>query len=110
MKTVAGKRKNTIDGLAGEVRKGFAAMNGRFVKTDASIEKLARLVVEGFADVNEQYEELKSTFQSAEKRIQALEMKVGGIYKLWEEEKLQRLDVSYLLQRIARLEQKVFDS
>lgn len=102
MKNAPRKLNNTIDSLAKQVRQGFQ-------RTDAQIEKLARSVADGFADMDDQFKELKSAFRDAEKRIQALEMKVGGIYKLWEEEKIQRLGVNYLLTRIARLEQKVFE-
>lgn len=93
---MAVKRKNrkpkitTIEGLAIAVQEGFSEMHERFDQVDKRFDRLEKRIEE------------------AEKRIAALEMKVAGIYRMLEEEKMQRLDVTHLFTRLARLEQKVF--
>lgn len=80
-----------------------------------TIEGLAIAMQEGFSDMHERFDHVDKRFdrlekrlEEAERRIAALEMKVAGIYRLLEEEKMQRLDVRHLFTRIAKLEEKVF--
>lgn len=80
--------------------------------TGMTLDRLAELMVDGFDDLRTEMREgfarLEKRLESAEERISALEMKVTGLYRLYEEDKMQRLDIQSLLDRLEKLEKAVY--
>ncbi len=77
-------------------------------KKITTIEGLAIAVHEGFEEMRGEFKDVKSLLQNLDRRVSALEMKVVGMYRQRDENKMHRLDVQYLTSRISKLEEKVF--
>ncbi len=78
----------------------------------SSIEGLAVLIVEQIAtlrlEMHSRFDTLEEVLRKLDSRISALEMKVSGIYRQFSEDKMHQLDVKHLMNRVAKLENKVF--
>ncbi len=89
-KTAKRPKITTIEGLAIAMQEGFSVMNERFDRMD------------------KRFDRLESQLKDLENRVSALEMKVSGIYRQLSEDKMHRLNVKLLIDRVAKLEEKVF--
>ena len=92
---------STIEGLA-------TLMVAEFSDLREEIDVFKTDVNTRFDTVNDRFDRIEVLLKDLDTRVSALEMKVSGVYRQLSEDKMQRLDVQHLMNRVAKVEEKVY--
>jgi len=99
MKKKSKKKVDTIEKLAQLTADGFADMDSRFADMDSR-----------FSDLDLRFVETKEMLKNIDRRLTAVESKVLGVERRLDSEAMERFDVKSIFTRMERIELAVFGS